>query len=121
MFNLDNFGICTGRISAIKTFVNSDNSKTVRFTVATQNAFTSADGSRGSQFLPFTDFIPANSKSSIYDLLGKGDRVSVEYTIFNNNFTDADGVQHYDLSLRVDTIKFAETRAAREYRHEHAA
>ena len=121
MFNLDNFGVCTGRITSMKTFVNADNSKTVHFTVATQNNFTAQDGTRGSQFLPFTDFISANTKSSIYDLLGKGDKVSVEYAVFNNNYIDNDGVQHYDLSFRVDTIKFAESRAARERRHANAA
>lgn len=118
MMNLDNFGIATGRVStAVKIFTNKNRSRAIRFTIAVPNNYTNPDGSRSSQFLPFTDFIPANAKSNgIYDNLEVGDRVSVSYSINNNNYTDADGIQHYELSLRVDNIKYAETRAAKEAR-----
>ena len=118
MMNLDNFGLATGRLVNIPAIFNNHNrSRTVRFTIAVPNSYTNADGSRSSQFLPFTDFIPANAKTNgIYDNLEVGDRVSVSYSISNNNYTDADGIQHYDLSLRVDSIKYAETRAAKEAR-----
>lgn len=121
--NIDNFGIATGRISSeIRIFGNHNRSRTVRFTIAVPNSYTNPDGSRGSQFLPFTDFIPANVKTNrIYDSLEIGDRVSIQYTLMNNNYIDGDGVQHYDLSLRVDSIKYAETRAAKEARQENAA
>ena len=71
MMNLDNFGLATGRLVNIPAiFSNHNRSRTVRFTIAVPNSYTNADGSRSSQFLPFTDFIPANAKTNgIYDNL----------------------------------------------------
>lgn len=115
--NIENFGIASGRITTIKIFQNRNHSRAVRFTIAVPNSFTNHDGSRDSQFLPFVDFLPANLKTNrIYDTLEVGDKVSIQYTIMNNNYIDADGIQHYDLALRVDNIKYAETRAAKEAR-----
>ena len=116
--NMEKFGIAIGRLTTpIRIFNNHNRSRTVRFTIAVPNSYTNPDGSRGSQFLPFTDFIPANAKTNrIYDSLEIGDRVNIQYTPMNNNYIDGDGTQHYDLALRVDNIKYAETRAAKEAR-----
>ena len=115
--NINNYGIVTGRLSQPVTFfTNKDGSRKARFTVASTNAYKNADGTRGAQFVPLEAFIPSDNKSSIYDLLDKGMLVSVQYTVMNNNYTDKDGVAHYDLVLQSETVRLQESRAATEAR-----
>lgn len=117
-FNLDNFCIATGRLTTDpKFFVNRDGSRKVMFTVAVQNNYRNSNGEKDSQFLPLEAFIPSDVTSSIYDLIHKGDKISAHYAIYNNNYIDADGVQHYDLSLRVDSLKMQESKAVTQARH----
>lgn len=121
-FNIDNFCISTGRlVSDPKFFVNRDGSRKVRFTVAIQNNFKNANGERDAQFLPLEAFIPANVTASVYDLIHKGDKVTAEYAIYNNNYVDTDGIQHYDLILRVDSLKMQESKAVTQARREDGA
>ena len=117
MMNLNNFGLCTGRIAQDPTFfTNRDGSRTCRFNIATANAYKSSDGSRGTQFVPLEAFLPADSKSSIYDILSKGMLVTAEYEARNNNYTDKSGEQHYDIILACDTVRIQESKAATEAR-----
>ena len=121
MMNINNYGIVTGRLSQDVTFfTNRDGSRKARFTVASTNAYKNADGTRSAQFVPLEAFIPADSKSSIYDLLAKGMLVSVQYTVLNNNYTDRDGTPHYDLVLQSETVRLQESKAVTDARRAQA-
>lgn len=119
MFNIDNFGLASGRLTQDpKVFVNGDNSRRVLITLATSNAYKDRDGNRGAQFVPLEAFIPANQPSSVYDLMGKGDKISVEYSVLNNNWTDKTGQDHYDVVLRIDSVKLQESKTVTSARRE---
>ena len=116
--NINNFAICTGRLTADPVFfTHRDGSRTCRFTVAASNAFKSSDGSRGSQFIPLEAFVPADTKGSVYDLLKKGMLVSVEYDVRNNNYVDKKtGEQKFEITLFCDIVRIQESKAATEAR-----
>ena len=120
MFNLDNYGITSGRlVSDPQIYDNADGSKKVRITVAATNNYRNRDGSRTSQFLPLEDFIPARRArkgNGVYDLMHQGDKVTVQYTVKNNNYTKENGEQVYDIVLHIDSVRLDETKAITEAR-----
>ena len=119
MFNNDNFGICVGRLlQDPKVFVNRDNSRRVFLNIACSDTYKQKDGTRGAQFIPLEAFVPANQPSSVYDLMGKGDKISVEYSVVNNNYTDRDGNDHYDIVLLIDSVKLQESKTVTSARRE---
>ena len=110
-----------GRLTADPTvFDNKDGSKKVRFTVAAKDNFADKSGERGSQFLPVEAFVSADSvaKSGIgvYGNMHKGDLVAVTGQIQNNNYTDKDGTQHYDLVLHIETRDLMEPKSVTDQR-----
>lgn len=115
--NLNNYGLTTGRLTQDPIFfTNKDGSRRCRFTIAASNAYKSSDGSRGAQFIPIEAFIPSDNQSSIYDILAKGMLVTAQYEVRNNNFTDKDGVAHYDIVLQCEAVRIQESKAATEAR-----
>ena len=88
MFNIDNHGLICGRlVDEIKTYTNSDGSRRLLFTLASQDSFRGRNGNKGTQFIPLTAFVPSGRGSTIYDRIHKGDKVSVSYSLRNNNYT----------------------------------
>lgn len=120
MFNIDNYGITSGRlVSDPQVYDNADGSKKIRITVAAANNYKNRDGSRTSQFLPLEDFIPARRArkgNGVYDLMHQGDKVTVQYTIRNNNYTRDNGEQVYNIVLHIDSVRLDETKAITEAR-----
>ena len=88
MFNLDNYGTVTGRLVVKKEFINRDGSRRIIITVAAQDAHRNRSGEKGTQFIPLTAFVPAGRSKTIFDNIHKGDKVSVAYSLRNNNYTD---------------------------------
>ncbi len=115
MFNLENFGITTGRLTADpQIYDNADGSKKVRITVAAPNAYKNRDGGRGTQFIPLESFIPAEravNGDGVFGMLHQGDKVTAQYSVRNNNYARADGERVYGIVLQIDAIRFGETRA----------
>lgn len=104
-------------------FDNSDGSKKVRFTLATKDNFKSKGDSgmeQGSQFIPVEGFISkdnvAKNGIGVYGLMHQGDLVAVTGQIQNNNYTDKDGVAHYDLVLQIETRDLLEPKSVTDAR-----
>lgn len=115
--NLNNYGMVIGRISqAPAFFTNRDGSRKCRFSIAASNAYKAADGNRNSQFVPIEAFISAETKSTVYDMLCKGMLVMVAYEVRNNNWTDKDGVRHYEIVLQSDSVRILESKSVTEAR-----
>lgn len=114
--NPNNTATAIGRLTKdVVFFDNKDGSKKVIMNVAVPNNFKSKDGTYGAQFLDFVDFIPAGATGTgVYAMVGKGDRVAIEYSIRNNNYTDAQGEKHYELQLRVDAVTMLDSKAERD-------
>ena len=118
MFNLDNHGELTGRLTdSIKTFVNRDGSRRLLFTLAAQDAHRNRSGQKGTQFIQLTAFVPAGRNSTIYDNIHKGDKISCAYSLRNNNYTDKAGVQHFDIEIFVEDVKIQEPKSITNARH----
>ena len=118
MYNIDNSGVLTGRLTdEIREFPNRDGSRSLRFTIAAQDAFRSRNGVKGSQFIPVEAFIPARRGIGIYAHIHKGDKVSIAYSLRTNNYTDKSGVAHYGITVYIEDIKLQETKAVTAARH----
>lgn len=122
MYNVRNSFQVIGRLTQdAKVFDNADGSKKVRFTLAAKDNFKSGtENEAKSQFIPVEAFVSANAvkKNGIgrYGLIHKGDQVAVTGQIQNNNYTDKDGVNRYDLVLRIETLDLMESRTVTEQR-----
>ena len=118
MYNIDNSGVLTGRLTdEIKEFVNRDGSRSLRFTIAVQDAYRGRNGAKNSQFIPVEAFLPANRGIGIYAHVHKGDKVSVAYSLRNNNYTDRNGVIHYGITVFVEEIRLQEPKSITTARH----
>ena len=121
MYNINNYAITSGRlVSDPMTFDNSDGSRKVKFTIAAPNNYKAADGTRGAQFVPVQAFLSkdfvAKNGNGVYDLIHKGDKVTVQSTIVNNRYTDKDGKEVYDLVFQIDNISLEEPKAVTQAR-----
>lgn len=112
--NPDSFGIATGRLARDpKVFENKDGSKSVRFTLMIRNAFKGADGNYGSQGIDYQAFVPKTVDGlGVYGVLKTGSLVQVTYEPRENNFTDKDGVAHYEQILFVTDVRIREPKSA---------
>ena len=45
-------------------------------------------------------------------------RHPLEYSVLNNNYTDRSGEAHYDIVLRIDSVKLQESKAVTTARRE---
>ena len=111
MMNTNNFGIIRGRLADdIKVFDNKDGSRKVVFKVAAANNYKDKDGKRNVQFIPFESIISkTKSNLGVYDYMHKGDKVSVQYSVRNNNY-EKDGVMHYGITLFAESITLEESK-----------
>lgn len=121
--NLDNVGFAEGRCSHDPTvFDNKDGSKKVRITLALADNYKGRDGQRGTQYIPMEAFISADRFASnglgVYDNIKSGDKVKVEYSLRNNNYTDKDtGKPVYGIVAVIDSIKMQEPKTVTDARH----
>lgn len=135
MFNIDNNVCLTGRIESRDLskgiFQNKDGSRKMRFTLAVQDNYKSADGQYGKQDIPVEAFIPKNmvkvdeatgeENYGIYSTLRTGDLVTVSGRLMSNNYMK-DGKMVYDgIIVRIDQVKHRETRTASEARAQQKA
>ena len=112
MYNLDNHGLVQGRLTdEIKQYINRDRSRRLLFTIAVQDTYRNRTGVKTTQFIPITSFVPASQKRSIYDHIHKGDKVSIAYSLRNNNYTDKEGVAHYGLEVYAEDVKIQEPKS----------
>lgn len=123
MFNLENYGIISGRlVSDPQIYENADGSRKIRITLAASNNYRNKDGSRSAQFIPLEAFIIANKAkkdNGVFDLMHIGDKITVSYTVKNNNYTDrSTGKPVYGLVLQIENVKLDESKATTAARQE---
>lgn len=113
MFNLNNYGVATGRLTADPfVYQNVDGSQKVRITLATNDNYKNADGKRSTQFLPFEAFIPAERNLGVFSMIHSGDKISVAYTVKNNNYRDKNTNEMiYGIVLQIEKISLEESKA----------
>lgn len=113
MFNLNNYGVATGRLTADPfVYQNADGSQKVRITLATNDNYKNADGKRSTQFLPFEAFIPAERNLGVFSMIHSGDKISVAYTVKNNNYRDKNTNEMiYGIVLQIEKISLEESKA----------
>lgn len=123
MMNPDNFGIVKGRLTKDPIVRdNSDGSKKIQMTIAASDTYKNpADNKRTTQFVPLEAFIPKETveKKGIgaYALIHQGDKVSVSYSVRNNNYVDKNTNQPvYGIVLQIDTIKLDESKTVTDAR-----
>lgn len=108
--NSNNFGLARGRLTRNPlVFTNKDGSRKVKFTLALQDNYVGKDGKRGSQFIDFNGFIPADKqKNGVYDLIRQGDLVCVHYTVRSNNYKDKNDTAVFSQILVVQELQLEE-------------
>ena len=123
-----NFGIFDGRLAKDKTErKNSDGSRVVYLTIAHQDEYVSGKGDnrkKQTEFPQFEAFIAKGVTSSPYDLVNKGDKISVDfsvktYTVDSKTEFEEDGVTpktEYRMSLVCDGIRFLESKTVTDAR-----
>ena len=111
MFSLNNYGVATGRLTADPfVYQNTDGSQKVRITLATNDNYKNADGKRSTQFLPFEAFIPADRNPGVYTMIHSGDKISIAYTVKNNNYRDKNTNEMiYGIVLQIEKISLEES------------
>lgn len=120
MANIKNMGIAIGRLTKDPVvFPNKDGSKKVMITLAVQDNYKAADGTRGTQFIALEAFVSnKNTGKSVYDYMHKGDKVGVEYTVRTNNYKDSKtGEDVYSQVLFIQSADLSfETKASQATR-----
>lgn len=130
--NTSNFGIAAGRLSADpKFFPTRNGSYKVMFRMAVDDNFKKADGTKGAQFLPFEHLISEKNVTKdadgnvtdygVYSRMGQGDKITVQYSVRNNNYRDKNGVDRYELTLYVETVKLEDSKKVAEERRQNKA
>ena len=111
MLNTNNFGIVSGRlVDDVKIFTNKDNSKKVMFKVAVNDVYKDKNGNKKAQFIPFESIIAKNkSNLGVYDYMHKGDKVTVQYSVRNNNY-EKDGQMVYGITLFAESISLESSK-----------
>lgn len=102
MMNLSNYGIVTGRlVKDPAVYTNADGSRKTKITIATQNNYrNSQTGEKEAQFLPLEYFTPADRDDlQVFNYMYKGDKVTIQYTLKNVQYTDTENRKVYSLVL----------------------
>lgn len=98
-FNPNNYGFASGRLVNDPKVWENDRTVTIKVKVALSHTRPDADGNYGSDFVEFTSFLRKDENYKglgVYGKIHQGDRVNLNYSLRNNNWTDANGEQHYE-------------------------
>ena len=115
MMNLSNYGIVTGRlVKDPVTYTNADGSRKTKITIATQNNYRNREtGEKEAQFLPLEYFTPSDHEDlSVFNYMYKGDKVTIQYTLKNVQYTDTENRKVYSLVLQIENIRLDETKSS---------
>lgn len=117
--NMNNFGVLKGRLVADPvTFKNSDGSTKVKFSLACENNYKNKDGKREAQIIPVEAYVKSDYEKSPYARIGKGDKISAEISLKQNNYTDKKTNEMvYSTVIFVESIQFEESVSVTAARH----
>lgn len=115
--NIKNYGVIIGRLTKEHTvFTNSDGSRKVMLTVASQDNFKNAANERGTQFVNLEAFISNKSQGlGVYEYMHKGDMVGLSYTVKSNSY-EKNGETVYAQVLQVTDVDLMESKASQARR-----
>lgn len=106
-----NLLILQGNTTSDVAFSTAGNGKPMaRFTIATDRFYTNQHQERckKTSFMPV--IIYGDYAVRMRDYVGKGSKILVEGHLDNNNWTDSNGINHYDLQIVVERIDFIATK-----------
>ena len=117
--NMNNFGVIAGRLTANPvTFNNKDGSMKVKFTLAVEDNYATG-GDKKSQMIPVESFVKAgvDYTKTPYSNLGKGDKIRVQVSLRDNNYTDTTGKKIYGMIVMIESLQFEESKSVTDARH----
>lgn len=117
--NSNNFGILRGRLVAdVRVFPNKDGSSKVKFTIAAENDYKDKKtGKREAQMIPVEGFVSKAYADSPFAKIHKGDKVTLETTLKNNDYKDAKTNEMvYSTVIFINKVTFEESKSVTEAR-----
>lgn len=121
--NMHNFVILQGRTTDdFKVSKVGENGKytKVRGTLAVMDNYKSgADNKKATQFIPFEKLVDSekfDAGKTVYNRIGKGDKISIQASLKNNNYKDKDGNMVYGLAVVAEEITLEESKAVTDAR-----
>lgn len=72
---------------------------------------------REAQIIPVEAYVKSEYDKSPYARIGKGDKISAEFSLRQNNYTGKDGNMVYSTVVFVESIQFEESVAVTAARH----
>lgn len=82
-----------------------------RFSIAVDRPFSSANG--GEKQADFINIVAWRQQAEfVSKYFSKGKMAIVEGALHNNNYTDGNGVKHYNMEVQADRVSFGESKAA---------
>lgn len=123
MTNPANNVTLTGRLAADPiSFANSDGSHKVVFTLMVEDDFVKkSTGKRDVQAIDLEAFVSKERVATgnglgVYDLIHKGDLITVSASLRSNNYTDKNGTKVYKMTVFIDGVRMLESKATTESR-----
>ena len=96
---------------APKLFEHANGSATVKLSVYARNTFKNkATGKVESEIVELTGYVQDAKNPGVFGCVGSGDRVAVSYSLKTDVYTDKDGVKHYPLVARIDTVQLIDSK-----------
>lgn len=115
MINASNFGVATGRLARDpKILVNDNGSRKVLMTLMVRRNF-KQNGEYLSDAISLEAYLPETFKAPVYDMIHKGDQISVMYTVRSSNY-EKNGETIYTEVKQIETIQLLESKAVTEAR-----
>lgn len=125
MINLHNFFLQSGRLTKDPIIsTNANGTGRVRITLAVQDNFKSLNDKgekvKQSQFLNLEGLISkekmAAGDTGVYGHMHKGDKITVQGSIRNNDYENKDGVKVYSLCLFIENVNLEESKSVTDRR-----
>ncbi|OFT72389.1 single-stranded DNA-binding protein, partial [Corynebacterium sp. HMSC05C01] len=112
MSNPFNNGTIVGNAArAPKLFEHANGSATVKLSVYARNTFKNkSTGKVESEIVELTGYVQDAKNPGVFGCIGSGDRVAVSYSLKTDVYTDKDGVKHYPLVARIDTVQLIDSK-----------
>ncbi len=105
--------ILLGRLTAKPELrYTSSNTALLRFTVAVNRNFTSADGKREADFINVVAW--RKQAETIAKYFDKGNLIAIEGRLQTGSYDDKDGNKRYTTDVALDNFEFVESKSSRE-------
>lgn len=107
-----NMGVAIGRVGALRSWENSDGSKSVRLTVYVRREWKDSAGVTGSDAVELSAFVPVSVDGlGVFDHVSTGDQIAVQYAVRSGQYPDRrTGEMCYTQELRVRDVRLLESR-----------